>query len=368
MVIDIDLIKPVKVAQKTLNSESWNFHSIEGSKILDKVLNHKTLRVQFGKSFRGIVTGLNDAFIIDNSIKQKLEKDHISSKELIKPFFEGKDQSKWHSGDIDKYIIFTRRGTEIEKFPAIKEYLKANKERLTPRNSPEIKTGRKPGPYKWFEIQDSVDYYKIFQSPKITWPNLQSANKFSIDYGGYYINAPSVVIPVANKTLLCILNSKIIWFFLKSICVVRSGGYIEVKPQYVEQIPIPELKNIELFEQKADEIIENTSQVQNIQSKFSNYLLSQFSLERLPKKLQNWHELEFGDFIKELNKAIKKAGGEKLTKMDEMEWMEVFETKKAEAQKLKAEINKTDAEIDEMVYQLYDLTDEEIAIVQGSNN
>ncbi|MEN8123165.1 MAG: DNA methyltransferase, partial [Bacteroidota bacterium] len=365
-VIDIDLIKPVKVAQNTLDSESWNFHSIGGNKILEKVLKHKTLREQFGKSFRGIVTGFNDAFIIDNSTKQKLEKEHFSSKELIKPFFEGKDQSKWHSYDIDKYIIFTRRGTEIEKFPAIKKYLGINKERLTPRNSPEIKVGRKPGSYKWFEIQDSVDYYKVFESPKITWPNLQSTNKFSIDTKGYYINAPSVVLPVANKTLLCILNSKIIWFFLKSICVVRSGGYIEVKPQYFEQIPIPELKNIELFGKKADEIIENTYKLQSDLLKFTNYLQSQFNLEKQSKKLQNWHKLAFKDFIKELNKVIKKAGGEKLSKIDEMEWMDVFVAKKAEAQSLKAEIDKADKQIDQMVYELYGLSNEEIKIVENS--
>ena len=45
--------------------------------------------------------------------------------------------------------------------------------------------------------------------------------------------------------------------------------------------------------------------------------------------------------------------------------MEVFETKKAEAQALKAEIDKTDMEIDQMVYELYGLTDEEIAIVEA---
>ena len=48
-----------------------------------------------------------------------------------------------------------------------------------------------------------------------------------------------------------------------------------------------------------------------------------------------------------------------------MDWMEVFETKKAEAQALKAEIDKTDMEIDQMVYELYGLTDEEIAIVEA---
>jgi type II restriction/modification system DNA methylase subunit YeeA len=51
--------------------------------------------------------------------------------------------------------------------------------------------------------------------------------------------------------------------------------------------------------------------------------------------------------------------------MDEMEWMEVFETKKAEAQAIKTEIDKTDKEIDQMVYELYGLTDEEITIVEG---
>jgi transcription initiation factor IIF auxiliary subunit len=85
----------------------------------------------------------------------------------------------------------------------------------------------------------------------------------------------------------------------------------------------------------------------------------------LNRKLNNWHKLEFSDFIKELNKAIKKAGGIKLTKMDEMDWMDIFETKNSEAQNLKTEIDKTDREIDLMVYRLYDLTDEEIKIVES---
>jgi hypothetical protein len=56
-------------------------------------------------------------------------------------------------------------------------------------------------------------------------------------------------------------------------------------------------------------------------------------------KLQSWHELTFAQFITELNAAIKKAGGNKLSKLDEMEWMELFEAKKKEAQELKREIH-----------------------------
>ncbi|WP_370424498.1 hypothetical protein [Tenacibaculum dicentrarchi] len=94
------------------------------------------------------------------------------------------------------------------------------------------------------------------------------------------------------------------------------------------------------------------------------------------EKLQNWYDLEFGDFIKELNKAIKSNNKELvknelpiipvLTKLDEMDWMDVFTVKKAEAQALKTQINQTDKEIDAMVYKLYNLTDAEIAIVENS--
>ena len=55
-----------------------------------------------------------------------------------------------------------------------------------------------------------------------------------------------------------------------------------------------------------------------------------------------------------------------LSKIDEMEWMDVFETKKAEVQILKLEINATDKQIDALVYELYGLSEEEISIVENN--
>ena len=77
-----------------------------------------------------------------------------------------------------------------------------------------------------------------------------------------------------------------------------------------------------------------------------------------------------------LNKAIKTTNKERvknkqtpiatLTKLDEMDWMDVFETKKAEAQALQQQINQTEKEIDQMMYKLYGLTEDEIAIIEAS--
>lgn len=61
-----------------------------------------------------------------------------------------------------------------------------------------------------------------------------------------------------------------------------------------------------------------------------------------------------------------KLDGSKPRNLEGIKWMEVFETKKAEAQTLKTEIEKTDREIDQMVYELYGLSEEEIGIVEGS--
>ncbi|MEX2411002.1 MAG: TaqI-like C-terminal specificity domain-containing protein, partial [Candidatus Paceibacterota bacterium] len=358
--IDIESQIHTTVEQSSLNPKNWDFNSVEEIKVLEKLKKHKKIEEQFGKTYRGIVTGFNEAFIINGSTKSKLEDEHVSSKELIKPLFEGKDLSKWHTPDTNKYIIFTRRGTDIDKYPAIKNFLEQYRERLTPRNSPEMKVGRKPGPYEWHEIQDAVDYYEEFEKPKLTWPNLQSTNKFCLDEKEYYINAPSVVLPVGNKTLLCICNSSLIWFFLKSICVVRSGGYIEVKPQYFEQIPIPELKNEEVFEKKADQIIEWTKELQTVQENLRQLLLSKFDIPKLSRKLQSWHELTGKQFLKELKKKKVELSLDK-----EAEWLDYFTQQKSQADALKTQIAQTDKEIDTMVYELYGLTEEEVRVVEG---
>jgi len=149
-----------------------------------------------------------------------------------------------------------------------------------------------------------------------------------------------------------------------------GGGYIDLKGSQIKNFLIP---NATLREQKEicriGKIL--SSQIKfflTTDDKFLSYLQSQINIDRLSKKLQNWHTLEFSAFISEINKAIKKSEGTKLTKSDEMEWMELFETKKAEVLKIKAEIDQTDKEIDAMVYELYGLTEEEIKIVERSSH
>jgi len=176
----------------------------------------------------------------------------------------------------------------------------------------------------------------------------------------------SILLDGSNyKFILGIINSSLMQFYYKSRFAAKTDVFPKIRIAQVKELPIKFSEN-SFISEYVDKLINSNNIFLNKETSFAKYIKSQFSIEKLTKKLQNWHELDFGDFIKELNKAIKKSGGEKLSKMDEMEWMEVFETKKEEAQALKSEIDKTDKEIDKMVYELYDLTEEEIQIVENS--
>jgi len=364
LIIDIDLHSSVNISQILLKKDNWVFKSDKNKFIFNKIKSFTQIRDKYGKSYRGLLTGLNEAFIIPKK---------YDCSEHIKTIYEGKELEKWSSPEcVKQLILFKSKWTKKEYGDDTTEETGLQKlshdypEFLSHILPFEAKAKKRydKGDFFW-ELRNCA-YYELFEQPKIVFPNLQNSNKFSFDETGAYINAPAVILPTKDKFLTAILNSRLIWYFLTNICVVRSGGYIEVKPQYFEQIPIPEINNQEALEAKTDGIIALTSQVQKVENSFLKYLQSQFNIEKINKKLQNWHELEFDDFIKELNKAIKTTGGEKLSKIDEMEWMELFETKKAEVKSLKVEIDKTDKEIDQMVYELYGLTEEEIKIVEES--
>lgn len=350
------------VVQKSLDATNWMFKSNGVAALFSKIKKHPNVKEVVSKCYRGILTGLNEAFIIDNEDKENIIKRHTKDSDIIKPLYEGRDIQKWNSPAIDKWIIFTRRGINIDEYPAEKEWLSQYKERLSPRNSPKQKIGRKAGRYEWYEIQDSVEYYELFESSKIIWTNLQNDSKFCYDESGAYINAPAVILPTDDKALLAILNSKLVWYFLNQICVVRSGGYIEVKPQYFEQIPIANYSKIKKkLSKKADFQIEKTSAIQSKQTNFRRRLHENLGIEKMSKKLQRFWEYDFKTLLAELKKNKISLS---LDKQDE--WATYFDKNKAEIQSLQTEIDRTDAEIDRMVYALYGLTDEEIKIVETS--
>lgn len=269
--------------------------------------------------------------------------DPKQTKEIVneKPFTSFKDGEEWYP------LV---RGTQINRY-------------ITKWDGEYIKYGA------WLAEPRRPE---VFFEPKLLIRRTDDSLMCSYDEMNYVgINSvhciQSTDTSIRNKFLLSIINSRLCnWFFQHENFHMVGKPLAEVKVVFVERLPIVLADNQGKFSDKAQKIIEANSQLQSTQNKFNEYLSLQFQGIEPTKKLLNWVDIEFSIFIKELNKLNINCGGKKLSKSDELEWMELFENKKTEVQRIKSEIEKTDKEIDRMVYELYGLSDEEIKIVESS--
>jgi type I restriction-modification system DNA methylase subunit len=188
---------------------------------------------------RGVVTGRDKVFIIDEQVKDSIISKDANAIKLIKPILGGRDLSRWQHDNISKYLVFTKRGTNINDYPELKKWMSGFREILEPGTT----RGRKAGPYAWYEVQDATAYAHLFESPKIAWGNLSRSPKFCWVENDIFLNAPSPFLVGGDKALLALLNSPIIHYLVHYTAAVRSGGYREYKNVYIERMPIPLLSD-----------------------------------------------------------------------------------------------------------------------------
>ncbi|MCD8441207.1 BREX-1 system adenine-specific DNA-methyltransferase PglX [Tenacibaculum dicentrarchi] len=358
------------------NDDVWTISSKVEQNLKAKILKKGILLKDWNVGVKyGIKTGLNEAFIIDEEKKNELISSDINSKKIIEPILRGRDVDRYKIEYQNLYLLNVHNGykeipkVEIDDFPAVKEHLKMYEPKLSKRYD----KGYTP-----YNLRNCA-YIDSFSEKKIIWKEMSSKPPFVLDTKKYFTNDTITFITGENlEYLLAMLNSKVSFYIFSNY--YSGGGLgskgIRFKKDFLSNLPIAKTSDEVPYINKVEEILLSTEKIQKVNNNFQNYLKQKFQLEKLSKKLQNWHDLEFGDFIKELNKAIKSNNKELvknelpiipvLTKLDEMDWMDVFTVKKSEAQALQTQINQTDKEIDAMVYKLYNLTDAEIAIVENS--
>jgi hypothetical protein len=224
------------LAQRDLKPDGWKLESPVKLRLLEGICKGGTPLGEYvqGRLYRGITTGLNEAFIVDRATRDRFIRENPSSRDILKPFLRGRDLNRWRFESQDIWLIFTRRGIDIKKYTAIHEHLKQFKKALMPG----IPGGRKPGSYEWYEIQDNTAYWQEFQQPKVVFPDIAVSSEFTWDNDNHYL-ANTAYLLIADKWLLSILNSTIVLWFYTQISNAIRGGYLRFIRQYVEQIPIP---------------------------------------------------------------------------------------------------------------------------------
>jgi hypothetical protein len=313
--------------------------------------------------YRGILTGYNDAFYIDDKTREKLIAADAKSAEIIKPMIRGRDVLPYGISDFE-YLIstFPSLKLDIENYPAVKAHLLSfGYDRLKQTGD---KGSRKKTSGDWFETQDSINYYKHFAKPKIMYPNMTSVFPFMYDESGILGNQKCFILTANNDSfsllfLTAVFNSSLAKLWIWYNCPELQGGTREISKVYFEHFPVPQANHEQqdMLAQFAKERTQLTSDFQKLTSKFIRSIHRKFNIEKLTTKMQNWYLLSYAEFIKELSK--KKV---KLSLSEEAEWEDYFNEQKQKAQTMKSEITETDRKIDTLVAVLYGVEEVEFTI------
>ncbi len=305
------------IPHERLSSEAWSLKSDAEAAVFEKVMKAGKPLGEYveGRFFRGVTSGLNEAFVIDTETKRKLISIDKRSSELIHPLLGGEDIRRYTFHETGLCLIFTRRGVDIDKYPAIRAHLEKWREDLTPKREKSAKHGRKPGRYEWYEIQDDVAYHDVFNRPKLIFPDICKGPRFCIDRTGIYLANTAYCLGTDDLYLLGVLNSRLFWFAISNISIpfgIRAGQYrYRLIYQYMEKVPIRVID----FSNRADksghdQIVKFVEQTLDLHQRF-------VAVRTPPEKTS-----------------------------------------------LERQIAAIDAQIDRLVYDLYGLTDQEIRIVE----
>jgi hypothetical protein len=184
--------------------------------------------------YRGVLTGFNTAFVITGEKRRELIAQDPRSAEIIKPLAVGDDVRRWRIEDQDRWLIVTKIGVDIKRYPAILAHLK--------QWQPELERRCDKGNH-WWELR-ACAYYLAFDMPKIVFPDIAKEPRFAFDTRGTYVNNTTYFVPSNDLFLLGVLNSSAAWAYSAERLAVLGdadkGGRLRFFTQFVEKFPVPD--------------------------------------------------------------------------------------------------------------------------------
>jgi hypothetical protein len=238
-----------QIRQAELKPDGWRLESPAVFRLLEKLRRAGKPLGEYnnGRFYRGILTGLNEAFIVDRTTRDSLILENKTSAAILKPFLRGRDVKRWRTEFAEQYLIKIESSEnkdhpwsgksekEAEKifattFPAVHARFEEFRSDLKKRED--------QGKYFW-ELR-SCTYWREFEQPKLVVPAISGAVNVSLDREGFFSNNKTSIFVCDDAALVsAVVNSKVAFWFTQKVFATKQGGFYDFEPRYSAQWPIP---------------------------------------------------------------------------------------------------------------------------------
>ncbi len=248
-----------------LDENEWSFSDVSSLKVKRQIEKRCKLlgEIEGVNIYRGVTTGYNPAFIINNEKRDQLIAEDPKNASVIKNMLQGRNIRKWYYNESDENLVFVPWHFPLHKdesisgaskiaeerlsveYKALYNHLLYHKEELADRNHDE--TGIR---YEWYALQRcAASYYEEFEKPeKIIWGLTADKWAYALDTEGHYLPSNGYILTstrIPIKYILGLLNSALLQYYFSFIGIMTAGGAYTLKAATISALPFVDTDNYE---------------------------------------------------------------------------------------------------------------------------
>jgi len=259
----------------------------------------------------GLRTGLNDAFVVDGAAREEIVRAHPAAEALLRPYLRGQDVERWTTGWAGLWIILMGAGDGARRpwtglpdpeaesafraaYPSLYAHFKGFEDRLRIRQD---------GGTHWWELRGPARP-EAFDAPRIVYPDVGWAPAFALDTGGHVPGGNVGVLPADSPWLAAVLNSPVLWGYLRRGANHGRDEAVRFFGQVVEMLPIaPPTAEMEAdAAASVPRLAELSAERRALTAELFRWLRSEYAVAQPGARLEGFAGLNATEFVDEVRR------------------------------------------------------------------
>ncbi len=361
----------VELPLAQLGADSWQLEPAGVAKLMAKIRDKGVPLSEYSgvKPLSGIKTGLNDAFLVDSTVKDALVRADPACASVLRPFLRGQDFSRWFADWAGLWMIvmkssenhdwpWTNAGDAAEEvfaevYPSLYAHAVSYRDALE---------GRQDQGRYWWELR-SCAYWQEFDRPKIMYPEITWRADWGVDRSGMLCNNTAYLLPSDDPWILAVTNSPVMWWYSWRAASHGKDEALRFIKDYVQSFPIPQPTDSRRTKVAplVEALIHAVERSHATRQAFLDWLRVEHEIEKPSHKLQSPTGLDSDAFVAEVKKLRGRsrplsAAALKSLRDEYTRTIEPARAKEAEALKLEHQLS-------DLVNEAYGLTPDEVALM-----